>query len=86
MDGFQATEAIRAREKLTGGHVPIIAMTAHALKGDEERCISAGMDGYVSKPIRTSELYSAIEGLLANKAALANHLTGLSDPIVSRIE
>jgi len=86
MDGFQATEAIRAREKLTGGHVPIIAMTAHALKGDEERCISAGMDGYVSKPIRTSELYSAIERLLANKTASADHLAGLSDPIASRIE
>ena len=83
MDGFEATAAIRAKEKLTGGHVPIIAMTAHALKGDQERCISAGMDAYVSKPIRTSELFSTIERLLANKdSAPANDLADISDPIV----
>jgi signal transduction histidine kinase/DNA-binding response OmpR family regulator len=80
MDGIQATEAIRAKEKLTGGHVPIIAMTAHALKGDEERCISAGMDRYISKPIRTSELYSTIENLLADKGPTrANDREALSD-------
>src|SRR5258708_32420663 len=61
MDGFEATAKIREKEKATGKHIPIIAMTAHALKGDEERCIEAGMDGYVSKPIRTSELYAALE-------------------------
>jgi CheY-like chemotaxis protein len=72
MDGFEPTAAIRAKEKLTGGHIPIVAMTAHALKGDQERCLSAGMDGYVSKPIRTSELFSTIERVLANKdSALA---------------
>lgn len=82
MDGFEATAAIRAKEKLTGGHVPIIAMTAHALKGDQERCISAGMDGYVSKPIRTSELFSTIESMLSNKdSAPANDSAGVSDPI-----
>ena len=81
MDGFEATAAIRAKEKLTGRHVPIIAMTAHALKGDQDRCISAGMDGYVSKPIRTSELFSMIESVLPNKdSAPAN----VSDPIVGR--
>ena len=67
MDGFEATAAIRAKEKLTGGHIPIIAMTAHALKGDEERCLSAGMDGYVSKPIRTGELFAAIEGAIGKE-------------------
>jgi two-component system, sensor histidine kinase and response regulator len=61
MDGFEATTKIREHEKSTGKHIPIIAMTAHALKGDEDRCIEAGMDGYVSKPIRTNELYTALE-------------------------
>jgi CheY-like chemotaxis protein len=56
MDGFQTTAAIRARERVGGGHVPIIALTAYAMKGDEERCLSAGMDGYVSKPIRPADL------------------------------
>jgi len=65
MDGLDATEAIRAQEQGTGGHIPIIAMTAHALKGDRERCLEAGMDGYIAKPIRLPELFGAIESLLA---------------------
>jgi CheY-like chemotaxis protein len=65
MDGFQATQAIRAKEKSTGSrHIPIVAMTAHALKGDEERCLAAGMDAYISKPIRTSEFFATIESVL----------------------
>jgi CheY-like chemotaxis protein len=64
MDGLEATSAIRDGEKSTGRHVPIIAMTAHALKGDQERCLAAGMDAYVSKPIRTSELFETIERTL----------------------
>ena len=63
MDGLEATERIRARERQTGSRVPIIAMTAHALKGDRERCLEAGMDGYVAKPIRASELFEAIDRL-----------------------
>jgi two-component system sensor histidine kinase/response regulator len=70
MDGFEATAAIRAREKSTGAHISIIAMTAHALKGDQERCLSAGMDAYISKPIRTSELFATIETLIGNKSEL----------------
>jgi signal transduction histidine kinase/DNA-binding response OmpR family regulator len=66
MDGFQATAAIREREKLTGGRIPIVAMTAHALVGDQERCLASGMDGYVSKPIRTSELFATIERMLGD--------------------
>jgi signal transduction histidine kinase/ActR/RegA family two-component response regulator len=56
MDGFQTTAAIRARERRTGGHLPIVALTAHAMMGDIERCLSNGMDGYLSKPIRFEEM------------------------------
>jgi len=65
MDGLDATRAIRAWEKKTGTLVPIIAMTAHAMKGDSERCFEAGMDGYVPKPIRTQELEKAISQVLS---------------------
>jgi CheY-like chemotaxis protein/HPt (histidine-containing phosphotransfer) domain-containing protein len=63
MDGLEATAAIREKEKTTGHHLPIIALTAHAMKGDRERCLGAGMDGYVAKPIRANELVAAIEGV-----------------------
>ncbi|HMB79470.1 MAG TPA: ATP-binding protein [Vicinamibacterales bacterium] len=61
MDGFEATAAIRAWEQTTGQHVKIVAMTAHAMTGDRERCLAAGMDGYLSKPIDQRTLYAAIE-------------------------
>jgi PAS domain S-box-containing protein len=64
MDGFQATAAIREREHSTGSRVPILALTAHAMKGDRERCLEAGMDGYVAKPVQAAEMFSAIESLL----------------------
>jgi signal transduction histidine kinase/CheY-like chemotaxis protein len=64
MDGMEATAAIRARERETGGHVPILAMTAHAMKGDRELCLGAGMDGYLSKPIRPEQLYRALDELV----------------------
>ncbi len=66
MDGFEATALIRQREKISGAHMPIIAMTAHAMKGDRERCLEAGMDGYIPKPIRAKELYEAIEKTTAS--------------------
>ncbi len=61
MDGLAATAAIREREKSTGTHLPIIAMTARAMKGDRERCLAAGMDGYLAKPIQGEDLLDAIE-------------------------
>jgi len=61
MDGFEATAAIRQEEKAMGTHIPIIAMTAHAMKGTEERCLQAGMDGYVSKPLQVGELLRVLE-------------------------
>jgi CheY-like chemotaxis protein len=64
MDGFEAAAAIREREKTTGTRLPILAMTAHAMKGDRERCLAAGMDSYVAKPIQPKELFETIESLV----------------------
>jgi CheY-like chemotaxis protein len=64
MDGLEATARIREREASAGGHIPIVALTAHSMGGDRERCIQAGMDGYVSKPIQAAELYRSIEALM----------------------
>jgi PAS domain S-box-containing protein len=63
MDGFEATAAIRAKEAGTDRHIPIVAMTAHAMKGDRERCLAAGMDAYISKPIRGKELLELMQQL-----------------------
>jgi PAS domain S-box-containing protein len=62
MDGFQVTAAIRENEKATGDHLRIIAMTAHAMEGDREKCLAAGMDGYIPKPIQAREMFAAVEG------------------------
>jgi CheY-like chemotaxis protein/HPt (histidine-containing phosphotransfer) domain-containing protein len=66
MDGFEATRQIRELEKLTGGHIRIVAMTAHAMAGDRERCLAAGMDDYVSKPLRKEDLLRALDGAGGN--------------------
>jgi len=68
MDGLEATQAIRAREQDTATRVPIVAMTAHAMQGDRERCLAAGMDGYVTKPLRPTELFEVIASLTAPAA------------------
>jgi signal transduction histidine kinase/DNA-binding response OmpR family regulator/HPt (histidine-containing phosphotransfer) domain-containing protein len=69
MDGFQATAAIRELEKKGSRRIPIVAMTAHAMKGDRERCLEAGMDGYVSKPVQSKLLYETIESITATGTA-----------------
>jgi CheY-like chemotaxis protein len=68
MDGIETTMAIRNKEKETGGHIPIIALTAHAMTGDRERCLQAGMDGYLIKPIRPGSLLEVVERLRAMPA------------------
>ena len=67
MDGFEATKAIREAERTSRNHLPIIALTAHAMKEDEERCLAVGMDGYISKPIRTAELFAILGRLAPSK-------------------
>jgi len=67
MDGLDATAGVREREKDTGTHIPIIAMTAHAMAGDKERCLQAGMDAYISKPLSVKELFATIEGLFPGR-------------------
>jgi signal transduction histidine kinase/DNA-binding response OmpR family regulator len=62
MDGFEVTKALREKEKTTGNHLRIVAMTAHAMRGDRERCLAAGMDGYIAKPIHIKDLIQAVEG------------------------
>jgi len=64
MDGFEATARIREKEKETMGHIPIIAMTAHAMKGDRERCLAAGMDGYLAKPVQPDVIAETIRQTL----------------------
>jgi CheY-like chemotaxis protein len=61
MNGYDAAQAIRAAERGTGRHTPIVALTAHAMKGDRELCLNAGMDDYLAKPIRPQELATVLE-------------------------
>jgi two-component system, sensor histidine kinase and response regulator len=95
MDGFEATATIREREKISGSHLPIIAMTANAMKGDRERCMAAGMDAYVSKPVDSRELFEAIEKLavpsqratgvsINESSAVAGELWDGSSPVAKR--
>ena len=89
VDGFEATQAIREWERDRGAHIPIIAMTAHAMKGDREQCLAAGMDGYVSKPIRIQSLLSTLAALAPAPAAIAlsaPSLDGSSAEIAALLE
>jgi CheY-like chemotaxis protein/HPt (histidine-containing phosphotransfer) domain-containing protein len=69
LDGLETTAAIRERERVEGGHLPIVAVTAHAMKGDAERCLAAGMDGYLAKPLQPAELAAAIARVVSPRAA-----------------
>ncbi|HJQ26798.1 MAG TPA: response regulator [Blastocatellia bacterium] len=86
MDGLRATALIRENERQTGGHLPIIAMTAHAMKGDRERCLDAGMDNYISKPVNPGELSRVIEELAATAApaVLAPEVAGETPSVFDR--
>ncbi len=83
MDGFEATAAIRERERTTGAHLPIVAMTALAMAGDSERCLRAGMDAYVSKPINSQEVFKTIEGLISRTPSTAPE--SATEPVPQRI-
>jgi two-component system sensor histidine kinase/response regulator len=74
MDGLEATTAIREKEKTSGLHQAVIALTAHAMKGDRERCLEAGMDGYLSKPIRPRELDAILESYVGHRTRAADTL------------
>jgi signal transduction histidine kinase/CheY-like chemotaxis protein len=77
MDGFEATVAIREKEKAGGARLPIVALTAHAMKGDREKCLAAGMDGYLTKPIRTPELDEVLKKYLARRSEPAGTLESI---------
>lgn len=72
MDGLEATREIRNHESFGGSHIPIVAMTAYAMKEDRERCLEAGMDDYISKPIKPGELFTTVERLLVGRSATVN--------------
>jgi CheY-like chemotaxis protein len=79
MSGLEATAAIRERERATRAHIPIVGLTAHAMKGDRERCLEAGMDGYLTKPLRPDELFTALDGLFAASVRASRETAGQPD-------
>ena len=80
LDGFQVIEVLRRREQTAGGHLPVVALTAHAMKEDRERCLQAGMDDYLSKPIRAAELFAVIDRVLAGRPASEAPLASSTEP------
>ena len=80
MSGLEMATRIREYEEIAGGHIPIIAMTAHSMRGDRERCVEAGMDGYVSKPVRKSELHAEIDAVLAVVRNVPPHAAPVQKP------
>ena len=83
LDGFQVVQAVRERELTAGGHLPIIALTARSRKEDRERCLAAGMDDFLTKPIRPAELLAAIDRVLgAHSPAKTRSLDLLDAPVL----
>jgi hypothetical protein len=88
LDGMQVVRAIREREWATGGHLPVIALTARSRNEDRERCLATGMDDYLAKPVRSAELFAAIERVVSSRSVPpfirpeAGDGTGLLDPVV----
>jgi len=82
MDGLSATGAIRELEASTGGHLPIVGVTAHAMKGDRQRCLEAGMDGYLAKPVRPETLFAAIDDALEGRAVPVTATAPPAPPVV----
>ncbi len=80
MDGLQATRAIRRQEQASGGHIPIVAMTAHAMDSDRQRCQEAGMDAYIVKPVQREELFTVLENLAADTSDLCSVPSGSPSP------
>lgn len=84
MDGLEAARIVRAEERASGRHIPILAMTAHAMPGDRERCLEAGMDGYVAKPIRLNGLYEEIARVTSLPAAIPQQQESQGEPQAMR--
>jgi two-component system, sensor histidine kinase and response regulator len=80
LDGFEVIEVLRRREQTAGGHLPVVALTAHAMKEDRERCLQAGMDDYLSKPIHSAELVAVIDRVLAGRPQSDDSPASSGDP------